>query len=200
MAFIENTGSEGNFVKIIDGSLCLKSSTPKEGYTLFETKNPQTDEPVSYYVRRFKAVSGMVTGLERVELESSKIYGYNLHMQDEDGKFTIFFKDDARTTDRLLKTIENVDLNEELTIRVWKDDEGKTAIVFKQNDENVPQKWNKDNLPEPRKVKGKWDYSAMSEFLYNNVMENVIPNMTPPTTAKAATAGAGEVADSEIPF
>lgn len=208
MAFIDDEGGNGRYVKIVDGSLCEKSKTQlTEKYELFQTKNPQTDEPVEYYIRRYKKISGLIDSLERVELEGSKIFGWNLHMHDEDGNFSIFFKDDARVTDRLLKVFENIDLNEEVTISVWKDGDGKPAITFEQNGENVPQKWvggQEGNLPQPKKTKGKWDYSAVGEFLYNNAMENIIPQFAEKaeaaSAASAGTATAGAENNDDIPF
>ena len=198
MAFYEETESEGKYIKIIDGSLCEKSKTEKEGFVPYTTTNPSTGDSVTYYIRRYKGISGKVSRLERVELDGVKIYGYNLHMEDEEGTFSIFFKDDARTTDRLLKVFENINLDNDVLISVWKDDEGHPAITFKQGDVNVPQKWGKENLPEPKKVKGKWDYSDVDEFLYNNIMDNVIPKFAGnATTSKAAKV---EEESEAIPF
>lgn len=207
MAFYDDEGGSGRFVKIIDGSLCEKSKTQlNEKYELFKTKNPQTDEPVEYYIRRYKKIEGKIESLERVELEGSKIYGWNLHMSDDDGNFSIFFKDDARVTDRLLKVFENIDLDNEVTISVWKDAEGKPAITFEQDGQNVPQKWvggQEGNLPQPKKSKGKWDYSAVGEFLYNNAMENIIPQFVQAETNQteaASAASASTPPQDDIPF
>lgn len=199
MAFYEEQESEGKYIKIIDGSLCEKSKSEREGFTPYTTMNPSTGDAVTYYIRRYKGISGRITNLERVELDGVKIYGYNLHMEDEEGPFSIFFKDDSRTTDRMLKVFENIELDKEVLISVWKDDEGYAAITFKQGEKNVPQKWGKDNLPEPKKVKGKWDYSAIDEFLYNNIMENVIPKFA--SAEKPAKASKAASEDEEnLPF
>lgn len=199
MAFYEEKETEGKYIKIIDGSLCEKSKTEKEGFVPYTTTNPSTGDAVTYYIRRYKGIAGHIKSLERVELDGVKIYGYNLHMHDEEGPFSIFFKDDARTTDRMLKVFENIDLGKELLISVWKDEEGHAAITFKQEDKNVAQKWGKENLPEPKKVKGKWDYSAVDEFLYNNIMDNVIPQFAG-VDIKATSQAAKEVETEEIPF
>jgi len=222
MAFTDDDGGSGRFVKIIDGSLVEKAPSEKNGveiappnekYELFVTKNPETEAVVQYYIRRYKRISGKVESLERVEITASKIYGYNLHMSDEDGNFSIFFKDDAKVTDRLLKVFENIDLNEELTVSVWKDVDGRPAITFQQNEQNVSQAWSggvvdgkwEGNLPAPKKSKGKWDYSPISEFLYNNAMENIIPQFvkTGGTEEAAQAASAGTetaVGKDNIPF
>ncbi len=214
MAFYEENegGNGGKFLKILQGCIVAKSDEEKEGYEKFETKNPQTDAEVVYYIKKYKGgVEGRILGLERVELEGVKVFGYNLHMEDEDGKFSIFFADDRTTTERLLKVYENINLDEEVRIKVFKDDEGHPAISFTQGGQKVPQKWvggKEGNLPQPKKTKGKWDYSAVSEFLYNNAMENIVPNYVKPEKASAAGAGSELPAttgtavgkDDEIPF
>lgn len=199
MALVDETGSDNTarFVKIINGSLCLKSQTQlNDKYEIFKTKNPETEAPVEYYVRKFKRVVGKVDKLERVELTDKKIFGYNLHMIDEDGPFQVFFRDDSPITTRLLKVFENVNLDEDLEIRVFKGDDGKNGVAFSQNGVNVPQKWYRNgeegNLPEPRKVKGKWNYSAIDEFLYNNAMENIIPQFVQQESVPETT---GQVED-----
>ena len=200
MAFIaEDTGNGGgNFIRILDGSLVRKSETAKEGYEEFNTENPSTKEPVKYWIKRANGgVQGLVTSLERVEIEASKVFGWNLHMEDEEGKFSIFFNDDRTTTSRLLKTFENIDLSQEVLIKVFRDKEGHPGISFTQNGAKVEQKWVggiEGNLPQPKKTKGKWDYSGVEEFLYNNAVNNILPKFaTEETTneaAKAATVGA----------
>jgi hypothetical protein len=207
-------GQGGTFIKILEGCLVYKSDNPKEGYEEYNTTNPKTDAPVKYYIQKLKGgVSGKITRLERVELEGSDIFGYNLHMEDEDGAFSIFFRDDKTPTERLLKSFENIDLDEEVRIKVFKDEKGYPAIMITQNGKNVPQKWDKDNLPQPKKVKGKWSYAEAKEFLYNNAMENIIPQFAEAQAAadakreeKAAAATAGAEAthtgtdDSEEPI
>jgi hypothetical protein len=229
MAFYEEDagGGGGRFLRINNklGSLVMKSDVEVEldsegnptntpaGHELFETKNPQTDADVKYYVKRLKGgVSGTILGLQRVEIPASKLFGYNLHLEDEDGRFSIYFADDRATTQRLLKVYENIDLDQEVHIKVFKDDDGYAAIAFSQNGKNVAQKWNggkEGNLPQPKKSKGKWDYSPIDEFLYENAMKNIVPNYVEPVKeekADAVAAGSTEPAqapqadDDDIPF
>jgi hypothetical protein len=204
MAFLDEDGggNGGRFLKINGqlGCIVARSDEPKAGYEEYKTKNPQTDAEVIYYVRKLKGgVEGKVLGLERVELEGVKIYGYNLHLEDEEGAFSIFFADDRTTTERLLKVYENIDLEQDVKIKVFKDENDRPAIAFSQVGKNVPQKWVggvEGNLPQPKKTKGKWDYSEVSTFLYENAMANIVPNYVKPEKASAATAGT----DDDIPF
>ncbi len=210
MAFYEEDsgGGGGKFLRI-NGSLCnivAKSDDPTEGYEEYKTRNPQTDAEVVYYIKKYKGgVEGRVLGLERVELEGSKLFGYNLHLEDEEGRFSIYFADERATTQRLLKVYENIDLATDVHIKVFKDDKGYAAIDFRQNGKSVSQKWlggAEGNLPQPKKSKGKWDYSPVDEFLYENAMANIVPNYVKPVKAEqASAASASAVADVDnLPF
>lgn len=193
-----------SFLKIIDGSICAKSSTPQEGYVEFNTTNPTNGQPVQYFVRRYTAVSGKFVSLKRADIPEKHIKGWNLGLRDEAGNFYIFFKEGAITTNRLLKVFENLNLDEEITVKAWKNKEdGKPAIVFEQNGKNVPQKYGKDNLPEPKKRRnGEWDYSAQDDFLLSNMLDNVLPNLPQPEKAMAASAtgSPSNGDDDDIPF
>jgi hypothetical protein len=196
MALIENTGGQGGrFLKILDGNIVERSNTEQPGYEIYNFEYPKGHEKAgekgSYYIRRYAAVSGNFAGLTRKELPEHKIYGYDLTLSDEDGEFTIFFKDNSRITNRLLKTFENLALSKEIRIDVWRDRDGKAAIQFKQDDQNVPQHWNKDNLPQPEEIGGKWDFSEQDKFLFKHFRDEVIPNLPVVEKVKAAGAGAG---------
>lgn len=198
MAMYEEDSGGGNakFLKVNGqlGCIISRSDEAVAGYEEYTTKNPQTDADVTYYVKKYKGgVEGRVLGLERVELEGVKIFGYNLHLEDDEGKFSIFFADDRATTQRLLKVYENFDLESEVRIKVFKDDKDHAAIQFSQDGKNVPQKWvggQEGNLPQPKKSKGKWDYAPVDDFLYENAMANIVPNYVKPEKANAAAAGA----------
>lgn len=203
MALIQNNGGQGGrFLKILDGSIVERSKTEQPGYEKYSTTNPSNGQAVEYFIKRYSAIEGNFARLERKEIPEHQIFGYNLTLTDEDGEFTLFLKDRARTTNRFLKLFENLDLKAPIRIDVWKDRDGNTAITFKQNGQNISQFWNKENLPEPEEVMGKWDYSAQDKHLYKHFRDNVIPNL--PAQAKAAGAGAGggssDGDDEPIPF
>jgi hypothetical protein len=204
MALIQDTGGQGGrFLKILDGNIVERSKTQQDGFELYKTKNPQTGEDVEYYIRRYAAVAGNFARLERVERPENQIFGYNLVLNDEEGEFTLFLKDKARTTNRFLKVFENLDLDKEIRIDVWKDRDGNTAITFKQDGQNISQKWDKNSFPEnaqPEQVMGKWDYSAQDKFLYRRFVNELIPNLPVKERARAASASGEAVEDDPVPF
>jgi hypothetical protein len=179
MGLNKKVNAGGVFLRVLDGSIIRKSEKGGAGLELYKTKNPQTDEPVEYYIERFSSIDGKLVKFDRVEKEEHKIYGWNLHLLD-DVEMILSLKDNSPVTNRVLKMLENVDLDKRLTIEVWKDADGKQVIQFKQPDEdgnlqNIKQAYfrNKDgegNLPEPKKIAGKWNYSAQDEALYEAAM------------------------------
>jgi hypothetical protein len=214
----EGGSGGGKYISLLEGCLVLKSDTEQEGYEEYNTTNPSTKQPVKYYIKQFKGgVEGRITRLERVELEANNVFGWNLHMEDEEGDFSIYFREGKTTTERLLKMFESIDLEKDVRIKVWKDENGYPAITMTQEGKNVPQFWNKENLPQPKKIKGKWNYDNVSEFLYNNAMEKILPQFADAQAeadakkterAEAAAAGAetapeattGEANTEDIPF
>lgn len=201
MARIEANDNNGKtFYKFLDGSIVEKSDEQREGFSPYTTTNPQTGEPVSYFIKRYKAMSGMIDSIERVDKEEHNIYGWNLNMHDEDGSFSFFFKDGSPLTGRLLKSAANFNLGEELMIKVWKNfQDDSQAIVFIQEGKNIPQKWNKENLPEPKKRKnGKWDYSEQEDFLYEKMKEEVLPKFA--KSEQASAEATVKPPKEDIPF
>lgn len=200
MALYQNYGngtdSNKTYLRVIDGRIAEKSVTEKPDFVLYETENPSTKEPVSYYVKRYDAIGGNVVGLERVELAEQRIYGYNLNLSDEEGDISLFFRDGSPITNRLLKVYENLNHEDPVIIAVWKDKDGKIAISFKQGNVNVPQKWNTTNLPEVEKVQGKWDYSVHDKFLYKHFTSNGLYTLV--DGSDSATESTEEKADAAV--
>lgn len=160
----------GVFLNITDGNLVRKSKTPQDGFEEYTTINPQTGEPVKYYVERFANLDGYLVHLERVDKPDLHIYGWKLHLLD-DAEYLIDFKEDAVTTRRMQCVLRNIDLDKMVNIKVFKDKDGYNAIMFEQDGVNIAQHWNKENLPEPVQRRGKWDYTERADFLYNDTLE-----------------------------
>lgn len=160
--------SSGVYLRIVDGSIVKTSNVEQPGYELFTTRNPQTGQDVKYWIDRLD-LKGHLTGFARVDKPDKHIHGWQLTI---DGNEHLSLNDKRYTTTRVLKMLRNVNLDKELEIRVWKDGEGKTAIAFKQDGENVPQKWDKSNLPEPeQRANGQLDRSKSEDILYQDALE-----------------------------
>lgn len=170
MGAITQRQSSAQFYRIIDGSICLKSDKERDGYELYETVNPSNKQPVSYYIKRFDGLVGYLTAFERVDKPDKQVHGWQLTLSDEDGNYCLSLKDKNSATSRVLKMLKSVDLAKPLTVRCWLDTKGerpKTAIKFEQDGENVPQAYEKDELPAPKeRPNGQLDWSAQEDKLY----------------------------------
>lgn len=175
MGAIPQRESSTQFFRIIDGSICLKSDTEREGYELYITKNPQTNAEVSYYIRRFEGLEGFLTAFERVDKPEYKVHGWQMTLSDADGNYCLSFKDNNSATTRALKMLRSVDVTQPLLVSAWKDTKGdtpKTALVFKQNGQNVPQNFDQTNLPKPKeRPNGKLDFSESEDILYQDAID-----------------------------
>lgn len=175
MGAITQRQSSATFYRIIDGSICLKSDNSRDGYELYETINPTNKQPVSYYIKRFDGLVGFLTAFERVDKPDKQVHGWQLTLSDEDGNYALSLKDKNSATSRVLKMLRSVDLAKPLTVRAWLDTKGerpKTAIKFEQDGENVPQAYEKGELPEPKeRPGGKLDWSDQEDKLYTDAIE-----------------------------
>lgn len=175
MGAITQRQSSAQFYRIIDGSICLKSDSERDGYELFHAVNPTTKAEITYYIKRFEGLVGYLTAFERVDKPDKKVHGWQLTLSDADGNYCLSLPDKNAATSRVLKMLKSVDLAKELTIRVWRDTKGerpKTAIKFEQDGENVPQAYEKDELPAPKeRPNGQLDWSAQEDKLYADAVE-----------------------------
>ncbi len=163
--------TNGVYLRIVDGSIVRTSDVEKEGYDLFVTKNPTTNQEVRYWIERFERVTGTLVGFSRVDKPDKHIHGWQMTLRD-DTDYHLSLSDNRSTTTRVLKMLRCVDLTKPLEVGVWKDGEGKTAIVFKQDGQNVPQNFDKTNLPPPKqRPNGKYDFSESEDILYQDAME-----------------------------
>ncbi len=196
MGAIAQRNSSAQFYRIVDGSICLKSDTEREGYELFKTRNPATNADVSYYIKRFDGLCGYLTGFERVDKADKQVHGWQLTLSDDEGNYVLALKDKNSATGRILKMLRSVDLDRLLTIRCWLDTSGerpKTAVKFEQDGENVKQHFDKDNLPAPKqRPNGQYDFTESEDILYADAIEF--------GKLLASRPNAHKLADPDIPF
>lgn len=186
----ERQNNSGTYLRIIDGSICRKSDNAQDGFEPFETKNPSTNQPVHYFIKRYESIDGFLTGFVRVDKPDVKVHGWQMTLTDNGENFHLSLADNRSTTTRVLKMLRSVDLNEKIVISVWKDKDGKTAIIFKQNDENVKQNFDNTNLPAPKeRPGGKFDYSESEDILYEDAVEfsRTLATETPVAQATEST-------------
>jgi hypothetical protein len=114
-----------------------------------------------------------------------------------------------------MKLAENLNFNKPVEFSAWHDTkDDKTAFVVKQNGQSVPQKYTRDNpngCPEPaqRGRQGKWDYTEQEDFLYERMINVVIPAVEQAEAARGLGQSPDDwdvpteqepVIDDDVPF
>jgi hypothetical protein len=192
---LQTRGDSGIVYLVIKhGSLCQESKKPVEGYTPVKVTNPQTNEELTKYVKRYSSVEGYVTKLEWYsrEHEGRKYNGFKVSLNANNSPVVLDLVYNTAPFNRFLKCAENLDFTQPVEFSAWSTPEG-IAFTMRQNDINVPQKYTRDNpgdCPEPvqDEITGKWDYSQQTRWLWNRVMKKVIPAVAAADNPEAASA------------
>lgn len=203
--------NKGNtiWLQIIDRNICQRSNKPVEGWE--EYKSEKATSPS--WIKRYRSIEDAyitnISWFERKLPNSDTILvGWNVRFEVE-GQSLVLQLPTNQTCSRFMKLADNIDFTQPVTISVWKskDDDGKdqTALSVKQNGANVPQAWNKNNLPPGKKLKtGKWDFSEQEDLLIENMTKSVIPKLKevhPSVSESSEEESSTEAAtDEEIPF
>jgi len=166
-------------------SLCQVSKTPRDGFEAITVQNPQTEDEVTKYVKRYDKVIGYITKIEWRDTEDKydqQFLSWNIHLDDGEGMKVVLSLDfDSAPSSRFMNLAENIDFTKPVEFSAWRDNSGKapkTAFAVKQDGQNVPQKYTKDNPGErPAMVKelGKWNSRTQMIWLHGRMMNVVIP-------------------------
>lgn len=200
--FQQKTESNGMFFTVKHNSIVRESKTPQPDFELITTINPRTGEEISKYVQRYNTLEALITKIEWYDTEQRydfRYRGWKVHL-DADGKHGVLdIPFSSRTASRFMKLSENIDFTKPVEFRAWKDSRSdSTAFFVGQEGQSVPQKYTRDNpgdCPPPvEKFNGKWSYDDQEEFLYNQMVNVVIPRVE---AAHAATEMREEAPASE---
>lgn len=195
MGFEKQTGSgNGLYFVVKHHTICRESKNEREGFEPIEVTNPQTNERSLKYIERYKRLSGMITKIEfrdTADKYEQRYVDWAIHITDENGAkgiLTIGFNTGASS--RLMKVAPNLDFARPVEFRAWKDTSGKvpkTAFFIGQGHDadgkiiSVPQRYTKDKPGEMPKAKermgGKKDFSDQTEWLYNQMINVIIPKV-----------------------
>lgn len=198
--FQERTENTGKFFVVKHNTICQESSKEREGYDPIEVMNPQTKEVTIKFIKRYDALEAMVTKIEFRDTKDQyeqRYISWKIHLDAGGEKGVLEIPFNSRIGDRFMKLAENLDFAKPVEFRAWRDKQDKTAFLVRQDGHSVPQKYTKDNpgeCPPPvQKFGGKWNFDDQTEFLYNQMVNVVIPRVE-------AVAGNGHaVANSEQP-
>lgn len=175
------------------GTLCQESKIMRDGYDPIELAD--RDHPgVTYfkYIKPWAGVEAMVTDIKfRDEVFNGIPYvSWRIHMRtDGPSPIVLDLPLNSNVGDRFMRCAENIDFSRPVEFRAWQERESKkTAFMIGQRDnetdekaKNVPQLYTKDNPgdcpPARQRFDKTWDFEAQKEFLYQRMIEVVIPRV-----------------------
>lgn len=190
--FQQKTESNGMFFTVKHNSIVRESKTPQEGFEAVTTLNPRTGEEIIKYIQRYNTIEALITKIEWYDTEQRydfRYRGWKVHLDAEGKHGVLDIPFSSRTASRFMKLAENIEFTKPVEFRAWKDSRSdSTAFFVGQEGQSVPQKYTRDSpgeCPPPvEKFGGKWSYDDQEEFLYNRMVNVVIPRVN---AAHAAT-------------
>lgn len=215
MPLQEQSATNIKYLSIFQGYLTESTKTEREGFKRVETENPSTKETVVKFIKQYKALTAKIVSIEynKVAVNGTTLTSWNLYLTDrEDGEinYRLQLSANQNAAQRFLKMADNIDFSEPIEISAWlavEEGKKKTAFVIKQNGQNVPQYWTKDNLPAPKQNPrtDKWDYSEQEDFLFTHMMDKIIPALHEMTLnnlseKRNSSEKQEEINDDDIPF
>lgn len=191
-------GSNKNFLGIFSNQLVMEFKKkedleakvealgldPEKIQVRQKTKGENEGQDVFYYV--FRELEG--AKLTNIRLNDTDWGEFvELEFTDVDQKFIISLGDVfSRTSKDFIRRVENLDLDEDITFRVWSmtaEETGRSAksgVTMYQDGNKVEYAVSYDDMPAPvEKKKGKkveWDYTDQEDYLYNVLVDFIKEN------------------------
>lgn len=179
----ERTGGNGIFLAIKHHDIVQESKRERDG---FEPINItlRSGEVITKYIKRYSGVEAMITKIEWYDREyGGRHYkGWKIYL-DADGTPCVLDLDfNSRHATRFMKLAENLDFSKPVQFSAWHDTKDDvTAFNVKQDGASVRQKYTMDNpgaCPPPKeRMGGKLDFGDQEDFLFNQMMRVVIPQL-----------------------
>jgi hypothetical protein len=169
------TGNNTVYLSIVNGKLARRVKQKTENSVTRVMKDQSTVEE-EYY----RSIEGTLIGLD---IKNHEEYGESLLVYLKDDKtYCVQMSMNSRYATNFLKTLPNVDLEKAVEITPSEkivDGKPDSTIFINQGGKALKRHYTKENpngIPEPTLKFGKrgaadtWDFEAVTEFLYDNVI------------------------------
>jgi hypothetical protein len=222
---MEQSDSNAVFLSIKHHGIVQESKTPKDGFKPIEVKNPRTNETFTKYIKRYNGIEALVNKIEwrdTGDQYDQRYMGFKIYLDADGVPCVLDLPFESRQCTRFMKLAENIDFSQPVIFRAWHDTkDDKTAFFVGQGWEgdkaiSVPQKYTRDDpgeCPPPvQKFNGKWNFDDQTQFLYERMVNVVIPAVEAAASMRQAEpigASNGELppdqsepeyVDDDIPF
>lgn len=183
MKGLVESSNDGIFLVIKHGGIVQESKNARDGFSPMEITT-RSGETIIKHIKRYKKVIALVKHIEWYDREygDTRYMGWKLLLDDQDGTIcTLDIPFESRVGTRFMKLAENIEFAELVEFSAWRGPDEKTAFSVKQNGENVPQKYTRDDPGDcPPPVQGfnkKWNFDAQKEFLHERMTNVVLPKV-----------------------
>lgn len=182
--FKQDTGQSALYLSVKHHGIVEESKREREGFQPINIFVQRTGETITKFIKRYKSIEGFVTKIEyrESEFEGVKFNSWKIHVVDDEGTLGILdLLLNSNPGTRFMKLAENLDFKKTVEFRAWHDQkDDKTAFVVCQGGQSVKQKYTAESPgdcppPEQRGRQGKWDFTAQEDFLYERMVNAVIP-------------------------
>lgn len=187
----ERTKSNGNFLNIKHGALCLESKEPVDGYEEvtvddISRQNPDGSHPqVTKYIKKYGGLDGKITRIEWYDRTDGGVHylGAKLHIRDGGQHYQVDLPFGKKHFDYFTKVMDNIDFSQPVELNAWRDkkDPRQTAFVVKQNGDYVQWNYTRDNMgdcpPAVQNRSGKWSFENQREWLLARLQDVIIPQV-----------------------
>lgn len=183
MKGLQEKNDDGIFLVIKHGGIVQESKNPREGFIPIEVVNIRSGDTTTKYIKRYKGVEALVKRIEWYdrEFEDTRFMGWKLVLDAAGVACTLDLPFESRVGSRFMKLAENIDYAQPVEFSAWRGPDDKTAFSVKQNEQNVPQKYTREDPGDcPPPVQGfnkKWNFDAQKEFLHERMVQVVIPRV-----------------------
>ena len=180
---VEKAETNAVFLVIKHFSLCEESKTEKPGFVPIKVTNPRTGDQSTKYIKRYNGVEAFVRRLEwrDVSYDDQRYMSWKLHLDAAGVPCVLEIPFDSTVSSRFMKLAENIDFTKPVEFTAWKSADDKTAFAVKQDGQNVPQKYTREDpgdCPPPVQNRtGKWNFDAQTDYLYDRMINVVIPKV-----------------------
>ncbi len=194
--FREDTGQSALYLSVKHHGIVEESKREREGFQPVNIFVQRTGETITKFIKRYKSIEGFITKIEyrESEFEGVKFNSWKIHVVDDEGTLGILdLLLNSNPGTRFMKLAENLDFKKTVEFRAWHDQkDDKTAFVVCQNGQSIKQKYTAENPgecppPEQRGRQGKWDFTAQEDFLYERMVNVVVPAVDAAEAARGMT-------------